>query len=152
MNLEKFIVQLIEHEGLKLKPYVDTEGKLSIGVGRNLTDRGINRAEAMAMLGRDIDEHVEELRDALLWFDTLDEVRQRVLADMVFNMGLGVLGGKHGLLSFSNTLLLVKNGEYATASRTMLKSDWAQQVGVRAIRLSEMMADGADHPLKRKMV
>ena len=38
--------QLILHEGLRLKPYRDTVGKLTIGVGRNLDDVGITRAEA----------------------------------------------------------------------------------------------------------
>jgi Phage-related lysozyme (muraminidase) len=38
--------QLIDHEGLKLEPYECTAGKLTIGVGRNLEDRGISVDEA----------------------------------------------------------------------------------------------------------
>ena len=30
------------NEGLRSKPYVDTVGKVTIGVGRNLTDRGLS--------------------------------------------------------------------------------------------------------------
>ena len=45
---------LIRHEGLKLKPYLCTAGKLTIGVGRNIQDRGITYQEAMMLLENDI--------------------------------------------------------------------------------------------------
>ena len=32
------IEQLIDHEGIELKAYKDTVGKITIGVGRNLDD------------------------------------------------------------------------------------------------------------------
>lgn len=47
---------LIRHEGLKLKPYRDTVGKLTIGAGRNLNDLGISEREAMFLLDNDIME------------------------------------------------------------------------------------------------
>ena len=40
-------LQLIDHEDIKLKPYRCSAGKLTIGVGRNLDDNGITRAEAI---------------------------------------------------------------------------------------------------------
>ena len=39
--------QLIEHEGLEQKVYRCTAGKLTIGVGRNLEDKGITEEEAL---------------------------------------------------------------------------------------------------------
>lgn len=129
--------QLLVHEGLRLHPYTDTVGKLTIGVGRNLTDRGITREEAMAMLAGDIDRCVAELYNALPWFAALDDVRKRVLVDMDFNMGLT------RLLEFRQTLAAVEAGDYALAAERMLESMWARQVGERAHRLARMMKTGA---------
>lgn len=128
--------QLIRHEGLRLKPYTDTVGKLTIGIGRNLTDRGISREEAEALLDNDIVLVVDGLSRELPWWSGLDDVRQLVLADMAFNLGLA------GLLRFKNTLAYVKAGRYSDAADNMLMSRWAGQVGIRAIRLANMMRSG----------
>ena len=130
------IRQLRLHEGERLKPYRCTAGKLTIGVGRNLEDRGISAAESAYLLGNDIDAHWRELVRALPWVEQLDEVRQRVLLDMAFNLGIG------GLLGFKNTLATIKAGDFQKASRMMLDSKWANQVGFRADRLATMMATG----------
>ena len=128
--------QLRLHEGERLKPYRCTAGKLTIGVGRNLEDRGISREESAMLLANDIVNEERELLRALPWVATLDEVRQRVLLDMSFNLGLV------GLLAFKNTLAAIEAGEYQRAASMMLDSRWAKQVGQRAERLSRMMATG----------
>lgn len=128
--------QLRLHEGERLKPYRCTAGKLTIGVGRNLDDRGITAEESAYLLANDIAREERELLRALPWVGQLDEVRQRVLLDMTFNMGLG------GVLQFKNTLATIKAGDYAKAAAMMLDSKWATQVGQRAERLSQMMATG----------
>lgn len=48
------IDQLVRDEGLRLHPYIDSVGKLTIGVGRNLTDMGISQAETEMLLSNDI--------------------------------------------------------------------------------------------------
>jgi len=128
--------QLRLHEGERLKPYRCTAGKLTIGVGRNLEDRGITAEESAYLLANDISREERELLRALPWAATLDEVRQRVLLDMSFNMGLGTL------LTFKRTLAAVQGGEFTKAAAMMLESRWAGQVGERAQRLSRMMATG----------
>lgn len=128
--------QLRLHEGERLKPYRCTAGKLTIGVGRNLDDRGITAEESAYLLANDIAREERELLKALPWVAQLDEVRQRVLLDMAFNMGLV------GLLGFKNTLATIRAGDYAKAAAMMLDSKWATQVGQRAERLSRMMATG----------
>lgn len=128
--------QLIRDEGLKLKPYKDTVGKLTIGVGRNLDDVGISEAEARDLLGNDIGRVCDSLGDVLPWLANLDEVRRAVLYNMAFNMGVG------GLLKFRTTLGLVQSGNYRAASEAMLDSIWAKQVGDRATRLSMQLATG----------
>jgi lysozyme len=131
-------VQLVHHEGLRLKPYRDTVEKLTIGVGRNLDDVGISKEEAAALLDGDIDRTVAAIEAALPWFSSLDDARQRALVDMGFNLGVP------GLLKFRDTLEHVRAGRYAEAAKEMLDSRWARQVGGRAIELSDMIRDGRD--------
>lgn len=133
---DKLTDMLIDHEGMRRKPYRCTAGKLTIGVGRNLDDRGISPDEAMYMLANDIRDSRRELSAAFPWFDKLDEVRQAVLIDMCVNLGLSRLQG------FRNTLALIGVGKYEAAAQEMLNSKWAEQVGRRAQRLSRMMATG----------
>lgn len=132
---------LIRDEGLRLKPYLDTVGKTTIGVGRNLTDRGISKDEAMAMLDRDMAETIDGLRHALPWWDALDGVRKRVLVNMGFNLGVP------GLLKWPNTLSDVADGDYQSAAAKMRQSKWATQVGARAERLARLMERGTDEAL-----
>jgi lysozyme len=136
MDAQVLAQELLRDEELRLKPYRDTVGKLTIGVGRNLEDRGITRDEALELLEHDITRVAAELDAALPWWRTLSEPRQRVLANMAFNLGT------QGLLEFQHTLGLVRAGKYSEASDAMLQSKWAHQVGPRASRLAVMMRDG----------
>lgn len=130
------MAELTRDEGRRLKPYVDTVGKTTIGVGRNLTDVGISDAECDTLLSNDIDRTVAWLDRNLPWWRQLDPVRQRVVVNMAFNM-------QGGLLTFTNTLAAMKRGDYAAAADGMLASKWAGQVGARATRLAAMMRSGA---------
>ena len=131
------IQQLRLHEGERLKPYRCTAGKLTIGVGRNLEDRGITAEESAYLLNNDIDREWKNLTAVLPWVTGLNDVRQRVLLDMSFNLGIA------GLLKFKNTLATIKAGQYSKAGDMMLDSLWAKQVGGRATRLAQMMRTGA---------
>lgn len=128
--------QLIDHEGLRLKPYTDTVGKLTVGIGRNLADRGISKQTALDMLDEDIDLSTRELTEAFGWFSSLDPVRQRVLIDMHINLGL------FRLRRFSLMLAAIGRKDYQTAAQEMLNSKWREQVGRRAVTLAAMMRDG----------
>jgi lysozyme len=140
IDRDAMIRQLRLHEGERLKPYRCTAGKLTIGIGRNLEDRGITAQESAYLLSNDIDHHWRQLVQALPWVTQLDPVRQRVLLDMAFNLGIT------GLLGFRNTLATVRAGSYEQAAAMMLQSKWAGQVGRRAERLSRMMATGKVPP------
>jgi len=130
------IHQLTLHEGMRRFPYKCTSGKLTIGIGRNLDDRGITEAEAAHLLSNDIDDFQSRLTREIPWMVGLDPIRQRVLIDMAFNLGVP------GLLKFKRTLAAIRGKEYDRAAAMMLDSRWATQVGMRAERLSEMMATG----------
>lgn len=129
--------QLIRHEGIRLKVYSDSVGVPTIGVGRNLKDKGITHAEAMILLEHDIDECVRDCH-TFPWFDSLDSVRQRVIVNMRFNLGAV------GLRKFKNTLAYVARGEYDMAASNMLRSLWARQVKGRAVELADMMRSGVE--------
>lgn len=127
---------LVRHEGLVFKPYRDTVGKLTIGVGRNLDDYGITETEAYYLLFGDIDRAVSAAQRSFAWFGKLDEVRQAVVLSMIFNMGL------KGFMGFKRTILAIESGKYELAANCMLESKWASQVGRRARELSKMMLTG----------
>lgn len=132
--------QLTLHEALRLKPYRCTAGKLTIGVGRNLDDVGISAAEARQLLANDIANVRAQLDKALPWWVELDAVRQKVLIDLCFNMGIS------SLLGFKNTLAAVRAGDWQKASLGMLASKWANDVGpTRSQRLAGMMRTGQDY-------
>lgn len=135
--MNRIKAQLVRHEGLRLKPYRCTAGKLTIGIGRNLDDRGISQREAYVLLENDIQNCEKQLLDEIPEiYNGLDDVRQSVLLNMCFNLGI------KGLLEFKNTLAFIAAGDWERAANGMLASKWAKQVGKRAIELSEMMRKG----------
>ena len=136
MNKTKLAEQLKKHEGMRLKPYTDTVGKLTLGIGRNLEDKGITEQEALFMLNNDVDYFYAKLDKRLTWFKYLDDVRQNVLVNMAFNLGVA------GLLTFKNMLNHCGDGNYEEAAEEMLNSKWARQVGYRAQELAEQMRTG----------
>ncbi|WP_421868113.1 glycoside hydrolase family protein [Marinobacter adhaerens] len=135
MNRQLLRSQLERHEGLRLKPYLDTVGKLTVGYGRNLEDVGISRDEADFMLDNDIDQ-VERQLETVDEYRDLDPVRQTVIANMAFNLGFA------GLMGFKNMWAAIARRDWDRAADEMLNSKWARQVGVRAVELSEIMRTG----------
>ena len=133
MTLEE---QLIRDEGMRLRPYKDTVGKVTIGVGRNLDDVGISKAEAMVMLQNDISAAMDSLEKAFPWTTAMDSVRLSALVNMTFNMGVGRLAG------FKKFLAECQQGNWEEAKAQMLDSVWAEQVGARAQRLALQIETG----------
>lgn len=136
MNVTKLRADLIEDENIELKPYRDSVGKLTIGVGRNLDDDGISKLEAFFLLDNDITDVMSELFHKFPWMNSLNDVRQNVFLNMTFNMGVEKLS------EFHLTLAYAQGGHFDMASKEMLNSVWAKQVGDRAVRLSKEMLTG----------
>lgn len=124
------------HEGKRLKPYRCTAGKLTIGFGRNLEDKGITEEEAEFLLDNDIKAVITACRETFSWFAFLDNVRAAVVADMVFNLGLS------GFLKFKDTIAAIRSRNWEGAADEMKNSAWYGQVGNRAAELVEMMRTG----------
>lgn len=133
INFANLYRQLREDEGLRLKPYRCTAGKLTIGYGRNIEDVGISEDEAEIMLVNDVRKVVSALPKALPFYHRLNGEVKEVLINMAFNLGI------KGLLGFKKTLAYIEAGEYEKAADEMLDSDWATQVGDRAVRLSDKL-------------
>lgn len=152
MYEKKLIAELRRDEGEVLHVYRDHLGWLTVGVGHLVDARKganpapfgvplklgdpITAAQSEQLLASDIADKAAELDKAIPWWRKLSDTRQRVLANMAFNLGT------EGLLGFTNTLRMVQGGAYSAAAEAMLRSKWAMQVGDRAKRLSDMMAAG----------
>ena len=143
MNRESLKALLIKHEGLRLKPYVDTRGNATIGVGRNLADVGISPQEANYLLDNDLSRVVAQCRLEFPWFNALCDTRQNVISSMVFNLGIKKFKG------FVNLLEAIKMKDFETAANEMLMSAWSAQVGARALELTNMMQNGDPYPLEQ---
>ena len=133
-QLDRVRKRLIQEEGLKLKLYTCTAGKLTIGVGRNVEDRGITHETAMQMLDEDIDICVGELEKNLSWFEDAPDKIQEVLIDLCFNMGI------NRLMGFVKTLHKLKTGAYKEAAEELLDSRYASSVPNRAKRNADIIA------------
>ena len=130
--------ELVRDEGLRLRPYRCSAGALTIGVGRNLDDRGITRAEALAMLDADIGAACDDLDRRAPWWRGLPAPARRGLANMAFNLGWPRLSG------FRSMLAALEAGDWDRAADEALDSRWAAQVGDRAQRVAALFrANGA---------
>lgn len=133
---DKVIEQLILHEGVKLKPYKCTAGKLTIGIGRNLESRGITEHEAYMLCSNDVNDINRDLQFQWPFYTHLDDARRAVLLNMAFNLGIS------GLLKFKKMLAALLQLDYSKAAAEMLDSKWAKQVGSRADDLAKQMRTG----------
>lgn len=135
MDIEAFKDHLRWAEGEKLFPYRCSAGKLTIGVGRNLDDRGITKEESNYLLETDVANTLDECRGLDYW-DSLNPARQLVVADMVFNLGLD------RFMRFAKLNAALVIHDYNLAAHEMMDSKWAVQVGRRAHKLKQIMLSG----------
>ncbi len=124
-----------------LTMYDDSLGIPTIGYGRNM-QKPISNAVADLMFEEDFAEALGGA-SSFPWFDQLDEVRQSVVINMVFNLGYPRFS------KFQNTIMFLSKGLYQAAGEEILKgsgpngkSKWYAQVGRRAERLSNMLKTG----------
>ena len=156
-NKEELVQKLITHEGLRLQVYKDTLGIDTIGIGRNLEDRGItdkelewmdipnmdtiyeygiSEADAMYLAQNDVQIVEEELLRSHPCVEELDSVRQLILVDMAFNMGVP------RLCKFKKMWAAIHENKFDIAAKEMLDSRWASQVKSRSIKLAHAMHHG----------
>ena len=134
MKYQKLYSTIKKHEGQSLFPYTCSAGKLTIGIGRNLDEKGITKYESEVLFKTDIKESLADLRSIFGDnFKTYPDNVQIVLADMRFNLGF------HGFRSFKRMINAVEKREWVRMKHEMINSMWFSQVGQRALNLIEMI-------------
>lgn len=138
MNNNRLTQYIATNEGLRLHPYKCTAGKLTIGYGRNLEDKGISADEAWYMLKNDIAEVSRNLcsRFSYSQIKSWSENRMIALADLMFNLGATRFG------SFRKMIKAVKDQDWNKAADEMLDSRYARQLSSRASENAEMLRKG----------
>jgi lysozyme len=150
----QLLMDLERDEGYRAVPYRDSRGIWTFAVGRNLEDRPLTGAEwktlldageisisissagAGRLLAADANAVVIECSHAFPWWPTIGEVRRDALANLAFNIGLT------RLLQFRRMLAAIARQDWESAASELLDSDYARQVGQRAVRLAHMLRTG----------
>ena len=126
---------LIKHEGLKVRPYYDTLGNLTIGVGRNLSGSDLESEIIFQMLDNDIARCKYEL-SKFDWYKNSSDNIQACLENMCFNMGI------NKLLQFKNMIKALSDKNYELAAKEAIDSKWTEQVKGRATEIAEVISKG----------
>lgn len=146
MRLHRLLKSIELHEGFRSQPYDDAtgeelvaRGKVTIGFGRNLTDRPLTRREARVLLGSDLVSAVNAAQSfaAPVW-EELTNSQREVLVEMAYNLG------RVGLFTFREMRSAVRRHDAREVANQMLDSRWAEQVGQRARRLAHAYQAGDD--------
>jgi len=130
---------LKRHEGVESHAYECSEGKITVGVGRNIDQKGgmgLSDDEIDYLLQNDIERVIKELSSEYSWFNALDDVRKDAMVDISFNLG------QTRLRLFVRALAAMESGDYKEAATEFLDSRWAKQVGGRALELTDMISSG----------
>ena len=141
-----FVGPLVEtlkrHEGVKAFAYQCTAAKTTIGVGRCVDEDGgigLSDDEIEYLLMNDIARCDKELEGAYDWYRDLNKPRRDAMINLCFNLGLTRLRG------FVKALEAMSRGQYDLAADEFLDSRWADQVGDRAVEVTELIRVG-DYP------
>ena len=143
MGFADLMEDLKGDEGIRLKAYPDplSGGEpYTIGYGHTggiVPGQRCSFVEARQWLEDDIHKAIASC-DKLWpqWRVRMNDARQDVLVNMMFNMGYRRLSG------FVETLKAMKRGDFVSAAEEMLDSRWAKQVGRRVVRLAKQMETG----------
>lgn len=134
-NPMKLRNQLKTHEGMRDKAYKDSEGVLTIGVGHNLQANGLSPEVIEMILDEDINIATFDAKETLKNFNKLPEDVQIAMINMTFNLG------RKRFSSFKKMIAAIDARDFKTASKEMLDSKWANQVGYRARELATMVLE-----------
>ncbi len=136
--MNELIEMLRRHEGVRDKVYLCSAGYETIGVGRNISEDGLglSKDEIDFLLNNDIKRVREELTEEYYWFAGLNEARQDAMIDLSFNLGQTRLRG------FVKALEAMSREEFENAADEFMDSRWSEQVGDRAVEVTEIIRTG----------
>jgi len=136
--VNELIEMLRRHEGVRDKVYLCSAGYETIGVGRNISEDGLGLSEDEIdyLLNNDIKRVREELTEEYYWFAGLNDARQDAMIDLSFNLGQTRLRG------FVKALEAMSREEFENAADEFMDSKWSEQVGDRALEVTEIIRTG----------
>ena len=142
---ELLVHRLKTEEGYSSKLYRDTsdkvgfegkKGKVTIGWGYNIDDRGLPEDICEELFRRTLNESVREVEKNIPWSENLDAARREVLVEMAFNQGIT------SLLTFKGTLGALQRGQYAEAAGHLRDSLAYRQLPKRYEALAQTLEKG----------
>ena len=135
MFRKKLEKQVKKHEGVSDKLYTCTQGKLTIGVGYNIEDRGLPDEVIDYLYKKDITRIIQEALEIYPEFSTYPDNVKIVICDML-------MMGKTRYMTFKNMIKAIKEHDWVTAAHEMKDSRWYHQVGHRSEFLCKQMLEG----------
>ena len=145
MNIDKLRDELKVDEGVKYEIYLDHLSLPTLGVGHLIKDTDpenglpvgtkIEEERVNELFDEDIQVTIQECKYLYNDFDDLPEEAQRIIANMMFNLG------RPRLSRFLKMKQHVDNRDFVSASEEMKDSKWYRQVTNRAQRLCDRMAN-----------
>lgn len=134
------VTELINDEGVKLAPYSDSLGHKTIGVGHLVKDgesfKSITPEKAGFLLAGDIKIAENELNNVYPRWRELDDVRQRAMLNLMFNLG------EYRFSKMKTFLAAMDCKDYHHAANTLKRYKWCKQVGRRCPIIVEMIRNG----------
>jgi len=122
-------------EGFRSRPYKDTHGNLTVMYGRNLDANPFTKREGEIILKNSVTDLFYQLSPKF-WFRIQNAVRQGVLLNMAYNLGV------EGLLKFKRMIAALLDKDYELAADELMDSDAARELTTRYSRLERMMRSG----------
>ena len=145
MDIGKLRDELKIDEGVKYEIYLDHLSLPTLGVGHLIKDTDpenglpvgtkIEEERVNELFDEDIQVTIQECKYLYNDFDDLPEAAQRIIANMMFNLG------RPRLSRFLKMKQHVDNRDFVSASEEMKNSKWYRQVTNRAQRLCDRMAN-----------
>ena len=132
----KLADRIKKHEGLRLSPYMDTKGHLTIGYGHCIKGTHIiDKDVAEALFEKDLAEATAAAR-SLEEGVNLNSAREGVIIEMCYQLG------RHGVWAFQKMWSCLKKQDYLGASMEMLNSAWGRECPARVKELALIMETG----------
>jgi GH24 family phage-related lysozyme (muramidase) len=157
MDTSQAETRIAENEGKRAHVYTDTAGHPSVGIGFNLDRQGAKDAiqavgadydkvragqqdltddQISRLFEQDLNQAVGEASSLVSNFSSLDDPRQFVVVDMIFNLGSSGFG------QFHHAIAAIQSQDWEAAGEAMTQSSWYSQVGHRAEKDVQMMKTG----------
>ena len=144
------IIKVIEfEEGFRNKPYLCSEGFVTVGYGTKIhKDKGLAPEDFLLSVDRMtagvwLQEELDKVAEAILRSAKYGPIYQGMNPDrqaIVLNMGYQL--GVTGLFNFKRMWIAFDEGDYVKAAKEALDSRWAKQTPERAKRVAMVIETG----------